>query len=58
MTKCAAWLYLETAKQSEAMFVPAVKISSKLGEKVCRQLKAFTREAHQYISALLTNAAC
>ena len=49
-------MYLETSRQSEVAKMSAVKISSKIDEKVWEELKSLAGEMHQNVSGLLTEA--
>jgi predicted transcriptional regulator len=49
-------MYLETSRYSEVTAMSAVKISSKIDEKVWGDLKSLASETHQNVSGLLTEA--
>jgi predicted transcriptional regulator len=49
-------MYLETSRFGEVISMPAVKISSKIDEKVWSDFKSLASEMHQNVSGLLTDA--
>jgi predicted transcriptional regulator len=49
-------IYLEASRRNEVKEMSAVKISSKIDEKVWDELKSLAGETHQNVSGLLTEA--
>jgi predicted transcriptional regulator len=56
LTANSSFIYLEMSRLGEVTSMPAVKISSKIDEKVWSDFKSLASEMHQNVSGLLTDA--